>query len=69
VSQRWARLRPSSCPQVSKELICEAVWIRQREEVAAGQLVDLGVQPLLRQPKLEVDRKEPMVAPGDRSAD
>jgi hypothetical protein len=56
---------PQLGSEVPKELICETVWIREREEVAAGQLVDLGVQSLLRHPTLEVDRKEAIVASGD----
>jgi hypothetical protein len=38
------------------------VWIREREEVATGQLVDLDLQTLLRDATLEVDRKQPIVA-------
>jgi hypothetical protein len=58
-------LRPSPELEVLKELICETVWIREREEVAAGQLLDLDLQSLLRDPTLELDRKEPIVASRD----
>ncbi len=34
--------------------------------MAAGQLVDLDLQSLLRDPTLELDRKETIVASGDR---
>src|SRR5262249_9456423 len=60
--------QPGSCQgltQVPDEQVDEAVRIRERHEVATGDLVDTRAQSFPRDAALEVDREEPIVSAGD----
>src|SRR5262245_32574342 len=51
--------------EVGEQLACQPARIAERQEVTAGQLVELGAEPFARDPPLEFQRKEAVVAAGD----
>jgi hypothetical protein len=53
------------CSKIPNQLIDQTARIRERQEVANRQLVDSLVKSFPRDTPVEVDRIEPIVAPGD----
>jgi hypothetical protein len=53
--------------EVTEPLVGEVAWIRKCEEMASPERVDHEVQAGSGDARLELDRKKPIVAPGDHA--